>query len=53
MNGARKGALDIYAAIIMSWRPSSIDLASDHTPHACKESTASENPLVGASFREQ
>ena len=53
MNGARKGAVDIYAAIIMSWQPSSIDLASDHTPHVCKEATVWEDPLVGASFREQ
>ena len=52
MNGARMGALDIYAAMIMSWRPSTIDLGRDHPPLARLEAAVWEDPLVGASFRQ-
>ena len=52
INGARMGALDIYAAMIMSWRPSTIDLGRDHPPLARLEAAVWEDPLVGASFRQ-
>ena len=52
INGARMGALDIYAAMILSWRPWTIDLGRDHPPLARLEAAMWEDPLVGASFRE-
>lgn len=52
INGARMGALDIYAAMILSWRPSTIDLGRDHPPLARLEAAVWEDPLVGASFRQ-
>ena len=52
INGARMGALDIYAAIILSWRPSTIDLGRDHAPLARLEAAVWANPAVSATFRQ-
>ena len=52
INGARMGALNSYAAMIMSWRPSTINLGRDHQPLARLEAAMWKDPLVGASFRQ-
>ena len=52
MNGARIGTLDVYAAMIMSWRPATIDLRREHPPLARLEAAVWANPTVGAIFRQ-
>ncbi|MEC7674807.1 MAG: glutathione S-transferase family protein [Pseudomonadota bacterium] len=52
IDGARMGTLDIYAAMILSWRHWTIDLGSHYPPLARLEAAVWEEPLVGASLRQ-
>ena len=52
INVARMGALDIYATMILSWRPSTIDLGRDHPPLARLEAAVWANPSVSTAFRQ-
>ena len=46
------GALDIYAAMILSWRPAAIDLRRDHPRLARLEAGVWADPTVSAAFHQ-